>query len=391
MVTLGNEEKEVIEVFLRCTLPEIKQEEETPAFNIVFQEKAIALFNQVKQNPYHHKGYREIGLCEKDIEHASIKENQDSNLSTLFVKDEEVFFHLLAEICRKQERLYNCYGEQKDHRTLLTQILRRIWLRMGICDLNQVETFLMKQLSFLEHELLDNYRFPSFFTNFDAYDVTVQSFANRTWDESSRSLQFIMTDKQGKRHTLPQIYCDFDKENTCYLSAIQKPRFKEEIKGINRKLRQFNHLVANPNVPPSFVYTMLLFVDFLEQNHVTKIKVPTLQVFSYRYHELLSEQEKERFSKQFSSEFFERLSHLPSKSSRRESLLNTYQRNLTWYQHIVDQQDAISKRKTENLLHLMYRIEENHLENFEIINDIDNQSGYLEIELKNKTKTYKKM
>ncbi len=125
---------------------------------------------------------------------------------------------------------------------------------------------------------------------------------------------------------------------------------------------------------------MLLFINLLKEHNITKIKVPILQVLSYRYHELLSEREKENFPKKWNSDALEDLKYLSE--SRKKYRLKEYKHSLKWYNHIVDKQDVISKLKTENLINLFYRMT-NHIPDLKIRNDIDIQGDYLDISIGN--------
>ena len=133
-----------------------------------------------------------------------------------------------------------------------------------------------------------------------------------------------------------------------------------------------NKNIDNPSVHPSKVYALMLFIDQLKNKGISKIIVPSMQVLSYRYHELLSEKAKNDLNK--------------VKKQIEENPNNTYfykkfQSFKEWYDRVYNKQDKISYLKTEELINLLYRIIEQN-QSIEITNDINIQGDNLNVRIK---------
>lgn len=370
--------KEVVELFVCAIYPKIKRKSETPKFNIVFEEDAFCYFEEVKNNPFQKKGAITPNITDKDI--SLLKSYDDS--PTIYVKDFVLFFTLLTDIINNTVLLYNDYFvETKSGRMLANYILRRIWLRMGVTDLNDVELFLAKQLEFVKSRMFTNLKLREHVANLDYFDVYAKDLLNTTFDESTRALAFTLENKSGK-HTLPRIYYDVARENNediCYVYAIQNKGNVQVNKNIQRKLYKLNAGVQNLGVHPNQVMALISFLKLLESRGITKIKVSTQQVFSYHYHELLSEKAKKEFKRKWDEEKFKYIESLPLKDQKH--YWDEYEFDKKWYEHIVDKMDDIERRKTEKLFEIFYRVME-HLPDLEIKNDLDVQDGYLVFEFK---------
>lgn len=370
--------EETVELFVNNTIYEIISEFEVPRINIVFKKEAYNLFYRLMESPFKEEGYWTPNIEQKDIR--KLKEFSNGDYPTIYVNDHVIFFEYLTEITNNLIILYEKYGEQKSARALLIQIMRRIWLRMGVNDFNDVEKFLYRELQFIKNDLFDDYRLETEITHFYNYDVKCQSIMNRTWDESNRSIKFKIYNEYGY-HSLPHIMYDIV-DYTCYIYAVQNDYNKKRIPKIERLLYKLNKGVENPNVHPSQVYSMKLFIEMLKEKGINNIKIPVLQVLSYRYHELLSTNEKEKFSKKWDKDTLGELSNLSG--NRLEYKKKEYETDKKWYSHVVDKEDTISKLKTENLINLVYRVVEED-DSLKLLNDIDIDDT-LNIKINNKIK-----
>lgn len=108
------------------------------------------------------------------------------------------------------------------------------------------------------------------------------------------------------------------------------------------------------NGQPNKILAMKLFINVLKDNDIATIKIPTIQVLSYRYHELLSQKTKTKFHKKWTKERLEKLEKLSGLELNFE--LSEYEADINWYKNIVDKEDIISKIKIEDFLSLIYRI-----------------------------------
>lgn len=337
---------EVVELFISYIIYEIKNESEIPRFNIVFKKDAYDLFYEIMNSPFKKEGYYTPNIKEEDI--ITLKDLNVNDLPTIYVKDHIKFFYYLTEITNNLVKLYNNFNETSSGRNLSIQIMKRIWLRMNISDFNNVELFLEKQLNFLKNNLFDYYKKGIVRNDFFKYKVFAQSEVNRTWDESTRSMNFKIYDFI-YYHNLPRILYDII-DNTCYIYGIQKDFLDKKIPEIEKII----YKLYRGNGQPNKVLAMKLFIDILKEKDIKTIKVPTLQVLSYRYHELLSKKEKEVFYKKWTTERIDNFKNLSGGILNYELL--EYQTDKKWYQNLVDNEDTISKLKTEDFINLIYRI-----------------------------------
>ncbi len=145
---------------------------------------------------------------------------------------------------------------------------------------------------------------------------------------------------------MPHILYDIDDEGVCYIYAVQSSKKKKD-KTIERELYKLNKNIENPNVHPSKVYAMLLFINELKKKGISKIRIPSMQVLSYHYHELLSERAKNDLEKaKIEFESFPDDDYVQKK----------YEFAKQWYDTTYKKQDKISHLKTIELMNLAHRI-----------------------------------
>lgn len=370
--------KEIIELFVYRTIKEIKSESEVPKVNFLFDEKDLYWFEHVKDYPFKKEGYWTPDIKEEDIKKVTPEENQDKSCPTIVVKDALAFFDTLTKIVNSYVHLSAVYGIKQDARALAICMMRRIWLRMGDKDFNHVEEFLQKQLQFIENEKFDENRFKSKVREFNQYAIFIGTGLNATYDETTRNMHFTITDKEKENYDLPYIYYEVDKDDICYIYAVQNKRNNKQNKKIERNLYKLNKGIENPNVHPNQVYAMLLFINYVKEKGITQIRVPKLQVLSYRYHQLLSEKTKKDFEKDWDADTLENLKYLPK--WEQEIKMKKYEHDRLWYSHVVGKEESIHKAKTEGLFNLMERMKY-HIPDIRIENNLD--SNFIDIYLEN--------
>lgn len=334
---------DVVEFFLYIYLEDIKKENEVPNINFQFKDEATCLFKEIMKRPA-------SLIKQKDLDNLINSKNE--KCINIKIHNHELFFKLLTEIIN--ETIRQSIEGNKD--ISIITLLRRIWLRMGIYDVENIELFLKKQLEFLTDKTF-NIDELTLIDKYDDCDIYMKTSTNETWDETPRSMNFIIYNKDGK-YVLPRILYGIDSEGACYIYGVQS---NNDIKNkkIEKKLYRLNDGIDNPNIHPSKVLSMLLFINQLENKGIRKIIVPSIQVLSYRYHELLSKEASK----------YKDTDH-------------------SFYERFYNKQDLISHLKTEDLINLMYRITE-HKRELEIINDIDIQGDCLIIKNNGiKTKKY---
>ncbi len=369
--------KETVEMFINSAMSDIINEVETSKFNIIFPNKDFDLFYNIMNSPYEKKGHSISNIKKEDLEKININNQNDTNCPTIYVKNTTEFFQYLTDLTNNLYNLYSLYDLKISCKDLLNWVLRRIWLRMGVEDFNNVEKFLFKELEFIKNSLFIDYRLETKIKEFYGYDVKVKNELGTTWDEASNKITFKIYDENYNYHSLPHIFYGI-MNDTCYIYGIQNDFYKNKISKVERLLYKLNKDIENPNIHPGFVYSLMLFIEILKDKNIKNIKVPTLQVLSYRYHELLSNYEKEKFAKKWDLESLKKLENLKGDKLKRE--LNRYELDKKWYNHIVDKEDLISRNKVENLINLILRVISTD-EELTLVNDID-ISDVLDIKIK---------
>ena len=359
--------REIVEIFLNTSIHEIKSEKEVPNINFKFDDDAFLFFKNIIENPFVIQGYWKPNARQEDIDFLLSRSNDDC--PTIYVKDFNNFFEYLMNITNELILFRESYGKSSSARNLAMQIMRRIWLRMGTVDFQSVENFLDNQLQFVKDRTFDTCSTEKIGL-FNDFDIFMKTKINDTWDETTRRMIFIISGKN-KTYELPHILYDIDNNGVCYIYGVQSSKTEKD-KTIERKLYHLNKNIDNPNVHPSKVYALILFIKQLKSKGISKIIVPAMQVLSYRYHELLSEiaekdlQKAEMVVNQFPSD---------KDSKERLELIKK------WYNLVYNKQDKISYLKTEELINLIYRITE-HISGIEITNDIYLQGDSLNIKIR---------
>ena len=209
--------KEIIGLFLSRSIHDLKSENEVPKINFIFTEDTYNLFKDIKEKQQQRRGFFIPDINDEDIE---LVKRQDEDTLTLEVKDGYHFFKLLQEITNESIELDACYNYLSNPSNTAMRIMRYIWLRMGIEDINNVEQFLEKQLEFYKDRTLDTSN--KIIDHFYDYNVEMKTKRNSTWDETTKSMIFTIKDKnKEKEYELPRILYDIDKDNNCYIYAIQ--------------------------------------------------------------------------------------------------------------------------------------------------------------------------
>lgn len=279
------------------------------------------------------------------------------------------FFKYLTDIINETINLFNEYDDSVIPRETAIYLLRRIWLRMGINDISNISNFLKKQLQFVKNRVLDCHELKKVGV-FEGYDVFVKTIVNELWDETTRSMVFTIQNNN-EIYELPHVLYDIDDDKICYIYGVQSSQ-NEKNKHIERKLYQLNKGIDNPDVHPSKVCSLLLFINELKKKNIKNIIIPSMQVLSFDYHKLLSKEAKKNY---------EEVIRKKDENPNDIYLKNRYEYLKNWYNRVYKKQDIISYLKTEELIYLVYRITE-HDSNIEIINELNYQGDSLNIKIK---------
>ena len=349
--------KETIELFITNTIYDINNETEIPKINFIFNENAYKLFYEIMNDPFFLNRGWTPNIKEKDIEF--LKTNIDYNKPTIYIKDHIKFFSYLTEITNNSINLHKEYNIDIMSRNHLINILKRIWLRMSPNDINDVENFLYKQLLFTKTDLFKEYKFNKInkriIDNYKNNKIIIENKLNHTWDESTKCMSFEILNGTNS-HSLPNIYYDTFND-TCYIYAIQNNRKPNRIPEINKEIYKEFRGDGQPNK----VYSLKLFIKLLKEKNIKTIKIPTLQVLNYDYHKILSNHELVSFNKMWPEFSLNDLSNIDDKELEME---------LIWFNNVINNEDTISKIKTEDLIKLIYRIV-NEDKELILTNDID--------------------
>ncbi len=363
--------EEVVKTFINKVFPQIRREQEVPNFNIIFSEEAFGFFEQVMK--YSWKSNSTINIEQKNIE---LLKGFSPDVPTIYVKDYTLFFSYLTDIVNGLIKLCEEYyiSPIMPH-AICSSVIKRIWLRMGITDFNNVELFLGKQVDFIQNREFDNFKTVALLGKFHGLEIWARTLVGEAYDEATRKMEIALIGSEGI-HTLPQIYYDIADDNgnkVCYIYAIQNKAGVNRVSKYERLLYKLNANVENPDVHPNQIFALLKFLELLVSRGITEVRVPIRQVFSYRYHELLSAKVKKDLER-WTKEFLEYLE--ASQSSDKKIYLEKYEHDKMVYRDYADKEEKIEKRKTEQLLKIFMRALE-HIPNLELINDLDNNDGTL--------------
>lgn len=231
-------------------------------------------------------------------------------------------------------------------------------------DFKDINSFLKKELDFLNDNTLDKYNNREIDT-YEGYKVTSLINANETWDETSKSIYFILGDKDSSHMVSHINYAirEEDNEKVCYIYAVQSDLVKTTNKKIERKLYKLNKGVKIQDVHPNQLFPLIELINLLKLEGITTVKVPTNQELNYEYHEILSRREEERFQLRWPKSLINKI--LLSNSQETEYQRKLYLLDKTFYEHIVGKSSKIRELKTTKLFALLKRLSF-HIPNFQL-------------------------
>jgi len=346
--------EDIRKIFLMKTIPDfLSWEFDMPYIKFLFDLDTLKSFNNYldKDDNDYNKGLNSI----KYLTQIYQESKTDKDQLYIPVHDSKRFFELL-------EKLVESYSKKKGHALLNHyNFIRSIWLRMGVNDINDVEGFLERQITFIRGEAaLPDYKEIKKFDehNFLAYSVN----ENDDWFEINKNIVFSLRRSPESflepvvDYSFPAIHFAFGKSDgkiTCFIYGIQSlnechnEEIKNDLQPIRKKLR-------NKSVSADFIIGLSLFFDYLYDQGVTNIEIPTLQVFNYLYHVYLSKNIFDNFS-----------SYTESDIAEIEDLINqgVYTDKVTDYLHtkkmtnrFVDKEDSISYNKSERLINILLEL-----------------------------------
>ena len=339
------------ELFLTKTIPDLLSSEfDMPYIKFVFdKETLIGLKNYLdkKDANTYYKGLKSIEYL-FDI-YNDQEEGKIDELS-IQVHDSNKFFNLLEEIIK-------AYSEGEYYALVKPyNFIRSIWLRMGIKDINNVEEFLERQLKFIENDnLLTGFNTICELSENESLGYSIGN--NEDWFETNKNINFgIYKDGEdifdNKRYYFPAIHYALSKENnvpTCFIYGIQTLNtYFSKDKTIKEKLQPIRKKLRNKNVSSDFIIGLSSFLDFLYDNGIKGIEIPTLQVFNYMYHEHLSDSIKNNYNS-YTDEEKQELEKSFEEGKHDDKELD-YIHTKGMFSRFADKEDVISYNKTERLI-----------------------------------------
>lgn len=133
--------KEVVEGFVNFAYGDILFENEVSRFNISFEDSS---FLKNKEFNFFSNSLQDI-----------LNNVPNCEIPTVVIHDTELFFRLLTNVINAQIDLNDLYDNSAAKSMVARRVMRRLWLRMGVEELDNIELFLEKQLAFIENRELD--------------------------------------------------------------------------------------------------------------------------------------------------------------------------------------------------------------------------------------------
>lgn len=376
--------KSVIEFFLTNTIIGMNNHDTISFIKFVFTKKQIEeLKNNLNLDDEDNK--LAIEILEKNLlEYVNKKDD------SLFIKVDNMseFFKLLKELL---------YQNTNSMGILNNALLKSIWLRMGVSDINAVNDFLRKQISFIKgnsvfdslHKKIGEYKDCLFYVqdcrNDDFFETNrhIKFYVSKKLSEEEERKKFENFDFENREdYIFPVVHyainCE-DNKKVCYIYGIQNLNRKQD-ESVKQVLNDFKKKLRNKKVSPDFIFTLNLFVKLLKMYNIDTIVVPLLQVYNYPYHQEVSKVVKKRFNEYINDQVESK-----EDNDRKYNLLKLD------YERFVDKEDTISKNRTERLLDIFMIMQEKY-DNIEFLTDPFIQGDYLLIKIKEKKKeNYKKL
>lgn len=331
------------------------------------------------------KEYQDKGITSLKHLYNNQKEYLENDDIYIKVNDPDRFFNLLQDILNEYRKV------EEDSFIKGENFLVSIWLRMGINDINNVEDFLEKQLRFLKNRDIISYN-PSLLYENNEISLMYQNAYNHDLFETNNHLRFSVRSKDEKtRYDLPVIHYALYNDDTnpvCYLYGIQNiDDYNRYDENILEYLKEVKKDLRNKYVSKDILFTLGIFMDFMNQTGISEIRVPLYQVFNHTYHERLSKSIDEAYNSYGDEK--ENLEELFLLGDVSDKTLD-YIHDKKMYNKFVGKEDIISKNKTERLVNTFISLQD-ILENIEIENDPLVQGDELIIKIKKKSGLLEKL
>jgi len=345
-----------LKYFISNTIYEINNEYNMSFIKFVFKEEDLNIVVS-KLDMDNYRIQRGINILKDNIN--EYYNNFNDDIMYINIDDCYKFFNLLSRIYKRVESKFD-KENPKD-------LIRSIWLRMGVDDVDHVNQFLEKQLNFLYGDRLFNGTY-KVFKNYDNYKLVYYDGINDDCFETNNYLELSLINKdydnngaEREKYSFPVVHYAINYENgnpVCYVYGIQRLDYQRKDADVKTVLNSHKKKLRNGCVSPEFVLTLKLFIDVIESHGVTDIKVPLLQVYNYQYHEYLSKAIERSFA-DYTAEDIEKYEKMDQECDYNLSVLN-YIHVKQAFDRFVDKEDVISKNKTERLIDTFMIMEEKY-------------------------------
>lgn len=357
----------VMREFIITTMTKIFLDDKTISFNFLFkQSEAITHIEEIlkKYIANYYPGFKDEAA--KIVQVLKQKNENCNYLPSLIISDYQLFFELLRQYYERNIELWF-------QRTALSSFMvyemencfEQIWLRATPEDFNNPEQFLKKQVQIINDTTFsryDNEEIIGISSSFNNHILCVKNGIARTWDETPREFEITIYDQKyyhipdpfyRSSHTLPVVrYGIYEKDGKkiCLIGSIQNKQNKKsiEISSIFNRIRyKVNKGVLDyeniNGVEPSHLIVLSIFINFLHNEGITEIEVPSLYVLDYQYHQIRNIIMQD--------EFYDKWTEY-----KKESSPEKYEEEKKRLDGMLNMEDLISQNKTEGLIKTFMRL-----------------------------------
>ena len=218
-------------------------------------------------------------------EETILKEVSTNDLPTLRINDYNLFLNLLESYINKtlqNERKIPTIVFDKEVNTI-KMIIASLFFNLTPGDFSRPYHFLQKHIEFYENKLLLQDLQLNNIENFQNSNLILSNTKNSIMMETPYKVD-IKFEKEGEYYNLPSIYYGIKEEQgypVCYIYSIlsEKNLTNTYQKKIKRLLYKVNDGIENPEVSPSAVLSLSIFLQLLNQKNITKVYgVPYLPI-----------------------------------------------------------------------------------------------------------------
>ena len=278
-------------------------------------------------------------------------DNVDYSKPVIEVSDYKEFFISLLLYIYKLSTIYDTCDFETMFWNNSGYVLKYLWLRMTPDDFNNVEEFIRKQTKILDDNSFSMFRKEKDlnYNLDDKYCVSAVDDIARGYDESVKEIKFNLSDKDEKV-SLPVVrYGIYENagKKICEIGSIQDKSFslnREKapnlFKSVNRFKYKLNECVDDElikDVEPNKLLSLLLFTRLLKEKDINYIRVPSMYVLDYDFHEKADKRIKFEFTSRWDC------------NSVNDGVYQSYLK-------LIDKQDDISKTKTTDFIKLFDRL-----------------------------------